>query len=216
MYFSRVTLRPEGADPKRIAQVARADAYGTHQYLWKLFPEIENRDFLFRRDDEAPWPRFFLVSSQPPRDDTGLWRVETKPYEPALSPGQQLAFQLRANPVRSRKDESGKSKRHDVVMDARKHSDPPRPMPELIQTEGLAWLAARAEKSGFRVDPGEVRVEGYRQHRIRKAKRQIGFSTLDFTGLLTVEDPQRLLVVLYRGIGPAKAFGCGLMLVRRT
>ena len=44
----------------------------------------------------------------------------------------------------------------------------------------------------------------------------ICFSTLDFSGLLTVADPEKFLSTLYGGIGPAKGFGCGLLLIKRV
>jgi CRISPR system Cascade subunit CasE len=43
----------------------------------------------------------------------------------------------------------------------------------------------------------------------------ITFSTVDFSGELPVIDPIALAVALRDGIGHSKAFGCGLMLVRR-
>lgn len=46
--------------------------------------------------------------------------------------------------------------------------------------------------------------------------RGISLSTLDFEGELSVTDPGIFLSALFKGIGPAKAFGCGLMLVRRV
>jgi CRISPR system Cascade subunit CasE len=62
-----------------------------------------------------------------------------------------------------------------------------------------------------------LRVSGYRQYRLLKArgKSPIRFSSLDFDGVLTVTEPDRLCQTLFDGIGPAKAFGCGLLLVRR-
>ena len=61
-------------------------------------------------------------------------------------------------------------------------------------------------------------MEGYRRQRFRKfrSNREITFSSLDFSGLLTVKDTDLFGSVLFRGLGPAKGFGCGLMLVRRA
>ncbi|MBE0437199.1 MAG: type I-E CRISPR-associated protein Cas6/Cse3/CasE, partial [Methylomicrobium sp.] len=66
--------------------------------------------------------------------------------------------------------------------------------------------------------PDRIRVDGYRQHRFlkRKGNKQVSLSTLEFNGLLTVTDPNLFIKTLYTGIGPAKGFGCGLMLVRRA
>jgi CRISPR system Cascade subunit CasE len=38
---------------------------------------------------------------------------------------------------------------------------------------------------------------------------------LDFEGRLKIVDADRFKQALFEGIGSAKAFGCGLMLVRR-
>ena len=44
----------------------------------------------------------------------------------------------------------------------------------------------------------------------------MAYSTLDFEGVLTVSDPDTLLPAIARGFGAAKAYGCGLMLIRRA
>jgi CRISPR system Cascade subunit CasE len=41
-------------------------------------------------------------------------------------------------------------------------------------------------------------------------------AVLEFAGVLTVRDPARFLAALAQGFGHAKAFGCGLMLIRRA
>jgi CRISPR system Cascade subunit CasE len=41
-------------------------------------------------------------------------------------------------------------------------------------------------------------------------------STLEFNGVLRVVNVEQFLETLHRGIGPAKAFGCGLLPVRRV
>ena len=42
------------------------------------------------------------------------------------------------------------------------------------------------------------------------------YSTVDFDGILTVSDPDPLLPAIVHGFGAAKAYGCGLMLIRRA
>lgn len=89
--------------------------------------------------------------------------------------------------------------------------------PDSAGWSGLDWLEARAGKYGFSFDPGAVRVDGYLRHGVNKkaGRKTINFSTLDYTGMLTVVDPEQFqLTLFFHGIGPAKAFGCGLLLVR--
>jgi CRISPR system Cascade subunit CasE len=42
------------------------------------------------------------------------------------------------------------------------------------------------------------------------------FGVLDMSGALEVTDPERFLTKLAQGFGRGKAFGCGLMLIRRV
>ncbi len=219
MYLTRLTLleHPDtGAIVRRLG-----DAYREHQMLWQLFdpdPDAE-RDFLYRRDVHRGRPRYFLLSRRPPVNPLGLWHIDPpKRLEPRLQPRQRLAFSLRANPVVRRGRE-----RHDVVMERKRRmnwkalpaSERP-PLMTLAHDAGVDWLRRQGERHGFRFDPEAVRVDGYRQHHCRRGGRTIRFSTLDFTGLLTVTEPDAFVQALYQGIGPAKAFGCGLMLVRRV
>jgi CRISPR system Cascade subunit CasE len=146
--------------------------------------------------------------------------VETKPYSPVVRKDQRLAFMLRANPIRTKRDEKDKQHRHDVVMEAKtllkqRQAELPRES-ELVQQAGFMWLALRGEANGFAVRDGEVRADGYAQLRFTKPKgmHSVSLSTIEFNGLLTVTDPDLLVKTLYRGLGPAKAFGCGLMMVR--
>jgi len=43
-----------------------------------------------------------------------------------------------------------------------------------------------------------------------------GFSSVDFTGELQITDMSKFKEALFTGIGRSKAFGCGLLLVRRS
>lgn len=143
------------------------------------------------------------------------------------------------------KDGKSKKKlsRHDVIMDAkwriREESGKDAGavnMSKLIQQEGFRWLKSRSERCGFSIDPEEdfekgsedeskkVRVDAYTQHNFMKdakerymdaKKGKISLSTIDYNGVLTVTDKEKFLEALSKGIGPAKGFGCGLMMIKR-
>lgn len=221
MFFSKLELRQDAEATARLARQVCRDGYRLHQSLWDLFKDEtgeQKRDFLYRRVEGQDRPCFYVVSARSPADTLGLWSIWTKAYAPQLAAGQRLAFSLCVNPVVTRRNHQDKPVRHDVVMDAKKSQADQADilsLPELIQRAGWSWLEPRAGKYGFRVE--QVRIDGYRQHRFRKGKEgsPICFSTLEFNGLLTVVDPDRLTGALYDGIGPAKSFGCGLLLVRR-
>ena len=219
MYLSRLTLTEHPSLHPIVHRLG--DAYREHQMLWQLFdpqPDAE-RDFLYRRETRKGRPCYFLLSRRPPVNPLGLWRIDPpKPFAPCLQVDQRLAFSLRVNPVVNHD-----GKRHDIVMDRKRQMgwktmslwERP-PLQQVIHETGTDWLQRRSERHGFEIDPGLLRVEGYQQHHSRRGRRNIRFSTLDFTGLLWVTEPDVFMEALTQGIGPAKAFGCGLMLVRRA
>lgn len=225
MYMSQIELK---ADAARRPEFWRTVSGGVeaHKLIWRLFADSPDRqrDFLYRRQDDGQGPRarFVTVSDREPLDRSGLWEIRgPKAYRPRLKTGQRLGFTLRANPVVSRRDDAGKLHRHDVIMDAKKRlaaEGRPRqewpPLPELVQEAGFQWLIRRAGDGGFAVKPDEVRADGYHQVRFSKGARQVSLSSLDFNGFLTVIDPEALGRVLYQGLGPAKGYGFGLLLVR--
>ena len=89
----------------------------------------------------------------------------------------------------------------------------------LIQDAGLEWLKSREKEYGFSLVQSGTRAEGYCQHRLFKGKnaKPVTFSTLEFDGILAVSEPDTFIEkCLFNGIGPAKGFGCGLMLARRV
>jgi CRISPR system Cascade subunit CasE len=96
---------------------------------------------------------------------------------------------------------------------------------EAATEAGRAWLLRQGERYGFRLPlPDAVRVDGYDQIRLSRSASgprgrsgtAVQLSVLDFDGILEVLDPETFLSALYRGFGKAKAFGCGLMLIRRV
>ena len=223
-YLSRIRLKP-GLDLAQLAKVLPADAYAEHKLIWQWFGDIdEHRDFLFRREQQGHWPFFYVLSRREPVVPKNLWEIESKRYEPKLSNGERLAFILRANPVRVRKisdDPAVKTRRRDdVVADLKKrrYTEPAQrpPMAVIVQEAGEQWLAERAEKYGFEIE--SVNVDSYHQQRLYKpgAKKPISLSTVEFSGILRIADAGRFAERLRQGIGPAKAFGCGLLLVRRA
>ena len=87
----------------------------------------------------------------------------------------------------------------------------------IITVDGRAVLMAVPLDDGVPsaaalLDLASLRVEGYAQHRGKGGELRI--STVDFSGYLQVGDAEALRQALFAGVGHAKAFGCGLLLVR--
>ncbi|MGE4535662.1 MAG: type I-E CRISPR-associated protein Cas6/Cse3/CasE [Desulfovibrio sp.] len=211
MFLSKLILRSKEAIFK--------DVYDAHQALWDLFgdrPDRE-RDFLFREIDPVT---YLCLSAREPVDGKGVWRLAVKPYAPRLAAGDRLYVSLRANAVVKRKGPDGRQQRFDVVQDARKpYTDrgvEPPPRATLAQQEGAKWLLARQEAMGLCFEDQSLVVASYMVRRYWREGRDVRFGTLDFAGFAEISDPQRALAALCKGVGPAKSFGCGLLLARRA
>jgi CRISPR system Cascade subunit CasE len=244
LYFSRVRLRHDAPDDALRGALSRLDsarAATGHRLIWSLFGDDPDRrrDFLWR---EAEPGVFFLLSARPPDDRRGLFRIDgTKPFAPVLALGDRLQFALRANATVARKPEGAangvRGARCDVVMDAirevaKGHRAGPRQ--EVLPAVAVRWLAAQGETHGFEIakrapedwESEEARAQrrealevmGYRVLRIGRGRGRaaLRLGVLDLEGVLVVSDPARFVAALARGFGHGKAFGYGLMLVRRA
>jgi CRISPR system Cascade subunit CasE len=225
-WLSRVTPLSGISHRQLVDDVGGLDPYEQHQALWKLFAvtreeRTDRAEFLFRAEMKNDLPVFYMLSKRQPQDRAGLWHVESKIYKPDIQVGDRLAFKLRVNPTIARPNAKGEnSKRHDVVMDAKKRmgwKDIPedeRPtLAHVAYEAGACWLRDREQRLGCSID-SDLHVDVYRSWR-QRGRKNIELSTLDFEGRLVVNDRDRLMEALTLGIGRAKSFGCGLLLVRR-
>lgn len=227
-WLSRVTPLPGISHRQLVDDVGGLDPYEQHQALWNLFnvareERTDRAEFLFRTEQKDGLPVFYVLSKRQPQDRAGLWRVEAKIYKPDIQTGDRLSFKLRVNPTVARPNAKGEnSKRHDVVMDAKKRmgwkelpEESRPPLAHVAYEAGNCWLRDREERLGCSIDSNSLHVDGYQTWR-QCGRKGIELSMLDFEGSLVVQDQGRFLEALMLGVGRAKSFGCGLLLVRRV
>lgn len=236
LYLSRARLRrdaPPSALRHLLADASDSARAGAgHRLIWTLFGDgpDRTRDFLWR---EAELGVFYFLSARLPEDREGVFALDQpKPFAPLLAAGDRLRFALRANATvarvaqgRPRANGRVRGKPCDVVMNvlaglpradraAQRHS--------AVLQAGMAWLVSQGQRAGFTLakktpDGAEdARVLGYRTLRVEHAGPAARLGILDLEGVLTVENPEVFGAALSRGFGRAKAFGCGLMLIRRA
>jgi CRISPR system Cascade subunit CasE len=149
-----------------------------------------------------------------------------------LAFGDRLGFVLRANATKDRRVPEtawGRrpDRRVDLVMDALhkmpgqsalgsdRISERPSLRMKLADQVATDWLAAQGGRGGFVLE--RVRVEDYSVRQLsRPAKGRVTFGVLDVSGILSVNEPDTFLATIGTGLGRARAFGCGLMLIRRV
>jgi CRISPR system Cascade subunit CasE len=245
LYLSRARLRhdaPTDALRDALSRLADARVAAGHRLIWTLFGDTPDRrrDFLWR---EAEPGTFHLLSARPPVPNELFHLDPPKTFAPALAPGDRLRFVLRANATVARKPAgtipgSGvRGKRCDVVMDAI-HSVPKgqraQPRQAVLSEVAVRWLSGQGDTHGFSLanrksrEPWEadasdraqdaLEVMGYRVLRLGRSRgrKALQLGVLELQGTLVVQDPTRFIAALAHGFGRGKAFGCGLMLIRRA
>ena len=206
MFLSRVEIPWEFA----------RNPYDLHRQLWRLFPgeEKETRSngeelrqgFLFRIEDNPTGrpARLLVQSRRTPEAASGVVLVGTREIQPQPVAGQRLAFLLTANPVKT-------------VTDAQRDAKPGKKsekcrVPLIKEEDQREWISRKLAGAG---EIEAATVLPLAPIYFRKGSRGGKLATVTFDGVLRVSDPARMTELLANGIGHAKAFGCGLLLVRR-
>jgi CRISPR system Cascade subunit CasE len=186
------------------------DAYDWHQAVWECFPDHPHatRDFLTRLDHTPTGFRLTIVSlDRPERPD---WCSESSwqsiPIPSAYFKRTHFAFQLRVNPTKKVRVENadGSPKKNG------------RRIPIRQPGELAAWLERKGTNGGFRIELETLQIlpEGP-QHFVQTGRRGT-HSSVDFRGTLQVTESEKFYQTLHKGIGSAKAFGFGLLLITPT
>jgi CRISPR system Cascade subunit CasE len=223
-YLSRVALKRNVPAAALRAVFTPANpsvrSAASHQLIWTLFADAPDRtrDFLWREHDAGV---FYTLSDRPPADVHGLFDVApAKPFAPELSVGDRLAFDLRVNATVARGGAPGvRGKPCDIVMDAI-HQLPPgaraQARQEVLDRVAHEWMARQGLRAGFAVD--QLAVLGYSAHGVDRGHKRTAatLGILELRGIVSVGKPDEFTSAVGAGFGRAKAFGCGLMLIRRA
>jgi CRISPR system Cascade subunit CasE len=196
-YLTRITVDHPTAARQRLK-----DSYAWHQALWQAFPGMEARNFLYRVEPHEDGFLLYLLSEQEP-EHLAWGRWETKPVRDGFLDSTHYRFQLCANPTRRYvKDGQGnrfeKSKRFVVA-------DP---------AELKKWLLHKAEQGGFAVEEASLQISPPINQPFYKNGKKGNHRRVEFRGLLKVTDRDQFKETFKKGIGSAKAFGFGLLVLQ--
>lgn len=224
MFLSKVTLLTTTQSAAELTKLSSNGVYASHQLLWQLFPEDNQRSFIYREEQVSNGrPEFFVLSQHKPTALDTLFSVQTKAFTPKLNTGDRLAFKLRVNPTVCITDERGKSRRHDVLMHVKKHAtkdlkNDNAGLKIAMEQAAIQWLSDSKRLSQWGISFDALpNIESYTQHDSKKRSgHNIRFSSVDFQGILTITDPTLFLNQYESGFGRAKSMGCGLMMIRKV
>lgn len=196
MYLTRVVV-----DKKVAIKKGFVDPYAWHRALWKPFnPDTQKRDMLMRVDlKDTAYQVFVLSRHRPLVPDWGLW--QTKQVSPGFLEHRTYRFDLRANPTikKAMFEETGDKKKNGRRVG-------------IVGSEALyKWLERKAEQSGFEVVNLDILPRPFETF-YKKGQRG-KHARVDFRGILRVLDRTAFNRAFEKGIGSAKAFGFGMLLL---
>lgn len=183
------------------------DTYDWHQHVWQAFHNQNRlRDFLIRVDRKEEAFRVLILSSSVPLkpDWCPVDCFATKPIPEGFFDHRRYRFSLLANPTRKL--------RVDNPDGSRKKNG--RRVPLVKREDLLAWLRRKATAGGFEFNPDSIRVIPRGREFFHKDGISHGtHSAIEFLGELSVSSPSQFRASVAAGIGSAKAFGFGLLVL---
>jgi len=218
VFLSRIQINPQ----RRGAQRLLASPQRMHAAVLSAFPDplvgTDGPRILWRLDEEPHRVFLYVVSPQEPdfvhlAEQAGWPRTEqglTRPYSAfleSLAPDQVWAFRLKASPVRYLPAPGGGRARRTVHVTA-------------AQQE--AWLVEKSASIGGALAPLQdggpslqLTRRGTDVFSKGTSSSPVTLGWAQFDGLVRVVDADALRAALVGGIGPGKAYGCGLMTLAR-
>lgn len=198
LYLTRIRVSLLEAARRRFT-----DAYAWHRAVWEAFPAEAGtpRDFLLRVDRRGGQFELLVLSPRPPKLlPWGTWETKTIPER--FFSFRRYAFSLRANPTQMRvvrKPDGNRRKNGRRTGIFKPH-------------ELRAWITRKLEAAGCRLEQLAFDPP-VREHFYRKGRRGTHLR-VDFRGILRVVDRQAFRQAVQNGIGRARAFGFGMLLLR--
>ncbi len=182
MFLSKVELTRE--------LLGKGDHYQIHKALWTLFETEQERCFLYRLEHSE----VLMQSNTEPAMYGERANIKAiREYDPAIVDNRRFRFRVRVNPVKRLATPKGEK-------------GGPR-VPLIREDEIRVWLdrqvaGAAVRDSTINVQPVQVS---------RKGKRLMHHQAAQCDGILDVLDSNAFRHKVEAGLGPAKAFGFGLI-----
>ncbi|MCI2422150.1 type I-E CRISPR-associated protein Cas6/Cse3/CasE [Saccharopolyspora sp. K220] len=207
--------------------------------LWRLDSDNPRRPVLFVLTRSKPdWTHIIEQAGWPDADGEHAAVRDYTPLLAQIAHGREFAFRLTASPVQNTSTPD-KPTPNQAARTARGDTRSHR-IGHRTAAAQLKWFLERTARWGFdipesrtdtaapgitpvtinaigeRQEPGpahEVRITARNRHSFSKNRNKppVVLHTATFEGRLRVTDPQQLTHQLTAGIGPSKAYGCGLL-----
>ncbi|WP_404200320.1 type I-E CRISPR-associated protein Cas6/Cse3/CasE [Streptomyces tauricus] len=239
-YLSRIRINPLRAESRKLLAGPRAlhaavqggvpGLPAEERTLWRLDADNPHRPHLFVLTTDKPdWTHLVEQAGWPDADGEHYAVRDYTPLLQQLATGRSFAFRLTANPVQNTSRPDKPTPRQQQRIDAGERRS--FRLGHRTAAAQLNWFLTRTARWGFDIPtaphlddtrnsdgepPREVRITTRQRRAFGKGslgakEAQVVMNAVTFEGHLRITDPALLTERLLNGIGPSKAYGCGLL-----
>ncbi|MFD6288010.1 type I-E CRISPR-associated protein Cas6/Cse3/CasE [Streptomyces sp. NPDC060205] len=239
-YLSRIRINPLRAESRKLLAGPRAlhaavqggvpGLPAEERTLWRLDADNPHRPHLFVLTTDKPdWTHLVEQAGWPDADGEHYAVRDYTPLLQQLATGRSFAFRLTANPVQNTSRPDKPTPRQQQRIDAGERRS--FRLGHRTAAAQLNWFLTRTARWGFDIPtaphlddtrnsdgepPREVRITTRQRRAFGKGslgakEAQVVMNAVTFEGHLRITDPALLTERLLTGIGPSKAYGCGLL-----
>ncbi|WP_431983091.1 type I-E CRISPR-associated protein Cas6/Cse3/CasE [Streptomyces qinglanensis] len=238
-FLSRIRINPLRAESRKLLTSPRAmhaavqgGLPGTpdeERTLWRLDDDNPHRPHLFVLTSSRPdWTHLVEAAGWPDADGEHHAIRDYKPLLDQLALGREFAFRLTANPVQNTNRPAKPTPRQAERLAAGERRS--FRLGHRTATTQLAWFLTRIHRWGFEIPqapaledthntegeaPHDVRIIARDRRSFRKEpsskEARVVMHAVTFEGRLRITDAATFTEKLLGGIGPSKAYGCGLL-----
>ncbi|MFD5883631.1 type I-E CRISPR-associated protein Cas6/Cse3/CasE [Streptomyces yangpuensis] len=240
-FLSRIRINPLRAESRKLLASPRAMHAAVQgglpglpeqaRTLWRLDPDNPHRPHLFVLTTDKPdWTHLVEQAGWPGAEGEHYAVRDYTPLLQQLAPGRTFAFRLTANPVQNTTRPDKPTARQQTRIDNGGRRRGFR-LGHRTAAAQLDWFLTRTERWGFDVPtaahlddtlnsqgepPRDIRITTRLRRSFDKGpgttkEAQVVMNSVTFEGRLRITDPALLTQHLLGGIGPSKAYGCGLL-----
>ncbi|MFF1263587.1 MULTISPECIES: type I-E CRISPR-associated protein Cas6/Cse3/CasE [unclassified Streptomyces] len=239
-YLSRIRINPLRAESRKLLASPRAMHAAVQgglpglpeqaRTLWRLDPDNPHRPHLLVLTTDKPdWTHLVEAAGWPGAEGEHYAIRDYTPLLQQLAPGRSFAFRLTANPVQNttRPDKPTASQQTRIDAGGRRRGFR---LGHRTAEAQLNWFLTRTTRWGFDIPaahldgthdtdgapPRDARITTRHRRSFGKGQAttkeaQVVMNSVTFEGRLRITDPALLTEHLLAGIGPSKAYGCGLL-----
>lgn len=170
-------------------------------FLWKLFPLSQEREFLWRMKPSINGGLTLLIlSSDVPYHHDAAITIKSKEIPLSYFGASSYQFSVDTTPIKSSPVIGGRGKRINLYNDS----------------DIRDWFIKKATRYGFSVDPDLLEIRSIDKVYIKNRDKTWQYPRAVICGHLKVIDPNLFMNTMVYGFGTGKGFGFGLIELKKV